>query len=34
VADARAELAESVATQPELEILVEFIDKSKRGLIR
>lgn len=34
VADARAQLAESVATQPELEILVEFIDKSERGLIR
>jgi UDP-N-acetylglucosamine acyltransferase len=34
LADARAQLAKSVATQPELEILVEFIDKSERGLIR
>lgn len=34
VADARAQLAAAVATQPELEILVDFIDKSDRGLIR
>jgi len=34
VADARAQLAESVTSQPELEILVDFIDKSERGLIR
>lgn len=34
VADARAQLAELLPEQPELGILVEFIDESERGLIR
>lgn len=34
VAEARDQLAELESEQPELRILVEFIDKSERGLIR
>ena len=34
VADAQAKLIELAKDQPELRILVEFIDKSERGLIR
>jgi UDP-N-acetylglucosamine acyltransferase len=34
LADARERLVERVATQPELAILVEFLDKSERSLLR
>jgi UDP-N-acetylglucosamine acyltransferase len=34
LAEARARLAELAATQPELRILVEFIDQTERSLIR